>query len=124
MMKLLPVLGLSMLWTGCVTSHITNLTPSAAPRTPSGQYLVEMAIDHRQHTIRDESITPYAVVGFDSYRMVRTPKVANRWETYIPVPADKDSVNYYFKVLYQYNKFAGPSDGSRLSQEYKLTIED
>lgn len=124
MLKVFLLLGLTMMWTGCMTSHITNLTPSAAARNPSGQYLIEMAIDHRQQTLRDDSITPYVVIGFDNYKMVRTPKVPNRWETYIPVPADKNSVNYYFKVLYEYNKFAGRGEGSRLSPEYKLSIED
>ena len=123
-LRLVPLLGLTLVLTGCVTSHITNLTPTALPRNDSGQYLIEMAIDHRQHTLRDDSITPYAVVGFDSYKMVRTPKLPNRWETYIPVAADKNSVNYYFKVLYEYNKFQGRGEGSRLSQEYKLAIEN
>ena len=123
MMKLVPMLGLTLVLTGCVTSHITNLTPTASAQNDSGQYLIEMAIDHRQHTLRDDSITPYVVVGFDSYKMVRTPKMPNRWETYVPVAADNNSVNYYFKVDYEYNKFHGRGEGSRLSKDYKMTIE-
>ncbi len=124
MIKLLPLLLLASLGTGCVTSHITNLTPSMLPRNQSGQYLVEMAIDSRQKTLIESSITPYVVVGFDKYRMVRTPAVPNRWETYVPVPADRDTVNYYFKVLYEYQKFNSRGEGSRLSPEYKLKITE
>lgn len=124
MLRLLPLLGLPLVLTGCVTSHITNLTPTAVPRNDSGQYLIEMAIDHRQHTLREDTLSPFVVVGFDSYRMVRTPVLTNRWETYVPIPADKPSIHYYFKVLYQYNKFNGRGEGTRLSPEYKLTIEE
>lgn len=109
---------------GCATSQITNLTATTQPRNPTGQYLIEMAIDHRQQTLKDASITPYVVVGFDSYKMIRTPKMTNRFEAFVPVPSDKNNVVYYFKVGYDYQKFGKTGQGSRLSPEYKLNISD
>jgi hypothetical protein len=48
--------------------------------------------------------------------------MTNRWETYVPVTADKDSILYHFKVNYMYNRFGKPGEGSILSPEYKLIV--
>ncbi len=123
MLKKLLVASLLVAWVaGCGTNLITNLTPTQYPRNPTGQYLVEMKLDSQQQTLRPESITPFVVVGFNEYKMRPTHKMMNRWETYIPVPADKDSVLYHYKVNYQYNRFGKPGEGSLLSPEYKLAI--
>lgn len=108
---------------GCTTGVITNLTPSVMPRNPNGQYLVEMQLNSRQQTLRAESITPYVQVGFDEHKMRLTPKMTNRWETYIPVPASENILRYRFKVDYQYSRFGEPGQGSIRSDEYRLTIK-
>ena len=108
---------------GCVSTTLTNLTPSVATRNPTGQYLVEYEWESNQQTVRPETIQPYVIVGFDSYAMKRVPKMTNRWETYIPVPANQDSVRYQFKVDYEYSQFSKkPGKGSIASKEYKLNI--
>lgn len=107
----------------CTTGVITNLTPSTLPRNPNGQYLVEMQLNSRQQTLRPESITPYVQVGFNEHKMRPTPKMTNRWETYIPVPASENIVRYKFKVDYQYSRFGDPGQGSIRSDEYRLTIK-
>lgn len=107
---------------GCATNLITNLTPSQMPRNKTGQYLVEMKLDSQQQSMRDESITPSVVVGFNEYKMRATQKMTNRWETYVPVAAAQESILYHFKVNYQYNRFGKPGEGSLLSPEYKLII--
>ena len=114
---------LTLLLASCTTSLITNLTPSTLPRNPSGQYLVEMKLDSSQQTLRPESIKAFVLVGFESYPMRATLKMTNRWEALVPIPADKDSIIYHFKVDYEYNKFGKPGQGSRLSPECKLTIK-
>jgi hypothetical protein len=121
--KIFPFGLVAVLLASCADKLITNLTPSAQPRNPTGQYLVEMKLDSSQQTLRPESITPYVVIGFNEYKMRPTLKMANRWETYVPVLADKDSVLYFFKVDYEYNKFGGSGKGSMRSTEYKLDIK-
>ncbi len=112
------------LWVaGCATSTITNLTPTSFPRNDTGQYLVEMKLDSQQQTLRIDSVQPYAVIGLNEYKMRPTHKMTNRWETYVPVPKDKDSVLYHFKVNYEYNRFGAPGQGSILSPEYKLIVK-
>ena len=125
MERLKTFLGIALLVAiaGCATTSITNLTPTQMPRSQNGQYLVEMKMDTQQQTMRPDSITPYVVVGFEQYKMRPTLKMADRWETYVPIDADHDSILYHFKVNYAFNRFGKPGEGSLLSQEYKLTIK-
>jgi len=117
-MLVLPLFVLS-----CATSQITNLTPSSYARNPSGQYMIEMEIDTTQQTLIASSIAPVVVVGFETYPMRPTKKTVNRWEASVPIPGNKESIVYHFKVNYEYHRFGKPGKGSLLSQEYKLTIK-
>jgi hypothetical protein len=109
---------------GCATSTITNLTSTQQPRNPTGQYLVEYAWDSNDATIHPDTITPYILIGFEVFKMQPTPKVKNRWETYIPVKANESFVRYRFRVDYEFNQFGKPGKGSKLSPEYKLIVTD
>ena len=115
---------LALVLTGCATSRITNLTTTRQPRNPSGVYPVEFVWDSNQQTIIDGSIKPYVIVGADSYPMRAALDIRNRWETVIPVPADKQNVLYHFKVDYQCRAFGKAEKSSRLSPSYRLDIID
>lgn len=116
----LPLLVLS-----CVTkSTVTNLTPTRAKRSPNNLYLIEYEWRSNQQSMRPDSITPYVVVGIETYPMRRIPKMRNRWEAYIPVPPSQKSVLYHIKVDYEYNDFGKRGKGSIKTEEYKLNIED
>jgi hypothetical protein len=115
---------LALVFAGCATSRITNLTTTRQPRNPSGVYPVEFAWDSSQQSVIQSSIKPYVVVGFDFYPMRPALGISNRWETVIPVPADKNSVIYHFKVDYQYRAFGKPEKSSKLSPSYRLDIAD
>ncbi len=122
--RVVPVCLLAIFIASCASKIITNLTPTQLPRNATGQYLVEMALDSTQQTLRSGSINPTVVVGFNPYPMRPTLRLANRWEALVPVPAGQDSIMYRFKVDYEYNKFsAKPGQGSLMSDEYKLTIK-
>jgi hypothetical protein len=123
MLKLGPVLLLGALLAGC-TSTITNLTPSRQARNASGLYPIEVAWDSREQVVRPESLTPYVVVEFESYKMHPTLGMKNRWETAIPVPAGQTVIPYHFRVDYEYNSYGKPKPSSKLSQGYKLEITD
>jgi hypothetical protein len=109
---------------GCATSRITNLTTTRQPRNASGVYPVEFAWDSQQQTLIPGSLKPYVVIGFDFYPMRPALGISNRWETVIPVAADKNSVIYHFKVDYEFRTFGKPEKSSRLSGEYRLDIVD
>lgn len=109
--------------TGCTSSRITNLTPTRQPRNPTGLYPFECAWDSSQQSIIEGSLKPYVVVGFDFYPMRPALNIKNRWETVIPVAADKNTVVYHFKVDYEYRGMGEPKKDSKLSPEYRLDIE-
>ena len=113
-----------LLLAGCATSRITNLTTTRQPRNPSGVYPVEFAWDSDQQTMIEGSIKPSVLIGFDLYPMRPALGISNRWETVIPVSADKNVVLYQFKVEYQYRTFGKPEKSSRLSPSYRLDIVD
>jgi hypothetical protein len=121
MFFLLPLLLLA----SCVThSSVTNLTSTRAKRSPNNLYLIEYEWRSNQQSLRPESITPYVMVGTETYPMRRILKMKNRWEAYIPVPPSQKSVIYHIKVDYDYNDFGKRGKGSIRTEEYKLNIED
>ena len=119
--KLLPLLCLTLFLAGCA-STITNLTPSQLPRNATGLYAVSVAWDTEQQTVRPQTLTPYVVVGLNTYPMRPSPLMSNRWDTVIPVPATDTLVHYHFKVDYEYNAIGKPKHGSKLSKDYTLEI--
>ena len=57
--------------------------------------------------------------------MRQVPMMENRWEGFVPVPPETNSVNYRFKFDYLYNTFgAPPKPNSVFSPVYKLNIVD
>jgi len=122
--RVVPVCLLAIFIASCASKVITNLTPTQLPRNPTGQYLVEMKLDSTQQTLRQGSISPKVIVGFEMYPMRPTLMMTNRWEAQVPVSADQASIIYQFKVDYEYNKFGNkPGQGSLVSEQYKLTIK-
>lgn len=119
----LLVFAWSILLTGCSTT-ITNLTPSQQDRNPSGLYPVAVAWHSPQRSILDESIKPYVIVGLEAYPMQLTPLTRNRWETLVPVSADKNFLNYRFKFDFEYLSIPQRKGNSKLSQPFQLRIVD
>ncbi len=113
----------SLFLAGCTTT-ITNLTPSTQKRNKDALYPVEVVFDTRQSVIRRDTLTPYVLVGSQIYPMQRTLDLKNRWETLVPVPPDKEYVNYRFKFDYDYKSIPRPKPGSILSVPYQMQILD
>jgi hypothetical protein len=116
-------LGLmAALFTGCATS-VTNITSTSQLRNANNQYLIEFQWDTSEQAIMPDTVQPFVVTGFDTYEMRPVLRMTNRWEAYIPVPADKNVVVYSFKVDYETRAFGKPQKRSRNSEEYKLYIK-
>jgi hypothetical protein len=57
--------------------------------------------------------------------MTRVSQLNNRWEGYVPVPADQTSVTYRFMFDYKYNNFGtAPRSDTKISPAYTLKIVD
>jgi len=122
MKKFFGLLMLSALLTGCTS--ITNLTPSHYPRDPSGFYRVEAEWYSNREAVREDSFKPVVLVGFtNTIPMQPVPLVADRWEAYIPVPADQDMVLYRYKFDFMDNAIGGPRANSMMSRDFELRIK-
>lgn len=115
------LLLLPALLAGC--SSITNLTPSEYPRSSTGYYRVEAMWRSNQRTIKPDTFKPLVVVDLQEYPMQPVPVVNDRWEAFIPVPADKNYVNYHFKFDYMEDAFHKPKGDSLSSANYDLNIK-
>jgi len=122
MKRFLP-LAILLALTACTTT-LTNLTPRTAQRNPNGLYPVEVMWDSQQADIKKDTIKGYVVVGEDAYPMHRSPMLTNRWEALLPIPTDKDFVNYRFKFDYMYLKIPAPQPSSKMSAPYQLQVVD
>ena len=49
--------------------------------------------------------------------------VLNRWEAFIPVPADKDFILYHYKFDFMDYAFGKPKGDSLMSSTYQLNIK-
>lgn len=116
------IFGLAL--SGCTTSSVTSLTTSRQPRNASGVYPIEFVWDSNQQTLIESSIKPYVIINHDSYPMRPALDIKNRWETVVPIPADKNYITYKFKVDYLYRSFGKPQKDSRLTASYRLDIVD
>lgn len=105
-----------------MTHQITNMTPRQAIRAADGLYLFEARWDSNQRAVREDSFHPYVVVGTTFHAMERTLRTTNRWEAWVPIPADRQFVNYQFKFDYQYNSIPRPRPDSRMSPTYQLEV--
>lgn len=115
--------ALALFATGCSTT-ITNLTPSQLPRNANNLYPFEVSFDTTQKTIRENTLTPYVMVGTQLYPMQPTPMLKDRWEAQVPIPAMTNYVYYRYKFDYQYDRIPTPGESSRLSPTYQLEIVD
>jgi hypothetical protein len=116
-----PLLLSSWLLAGCSTT-ITNLTPSTQPASPTRLYPFEAIIDIHQHAIRRDSLQPYVLIEGQAYPMRREPKLKDRWETLVPIPPNREFVDYQYKVNYKCSALGGPNPGSKLSPPYQVQI--
>ena len=115
-----------LLITGCATSAtISRLTPGEEPRNPNNQYLVETSFQSSQQSLIWDSLNASIVVGGTIIPMTRVGVVNNRWEGYVPVPADQKSVTYRFLFDYKYNSMGvGPKSDTKYSAPFTLKIAD
>jgi hypothetical protein len=124
MKRFLPLLLLCLLFTGCVSSSLTNLTPRQQTRNANGLYPVEVMWNSRQTTIVTNTIQGFVVIGEDAYPMQRSPMLPNRWETVLPVPADRDIVNYRYRFNYEFLQIPNRRGGNVWSAPFQMQIVD
>jgi hypothetical protein len=123
MKKIYFLLALPLALAGC-SSEITNLTPSRLYRSSDGTYRVEAAWRTSERAIRPETIKPLVMVGMQTYPMHPELVVTDRWEAFVPVPADQQLTHYRFKFDFLRDVVSAPVADSKLSPSYTLEIVD
>jgi uncharacterized protein YceK len=119
--KLCLLLMLPAVLAGC--SSITNLTPSQYPRNATGYYRVEAMWKSNQRVIQPDSLKPVVVVDLQTYPMRPVPLVEDRWEAFIPVPPDKNAVNYNYKFDFMDDAFGKAKGDSLMSAPYEMVVK-
>ena len=107
---------------GCSTT-ITNLTPRNFSRNAENMYPVEVVFESNVRAIHDDTIKPYVQIGDDNYLMRRTRVVRDRWETLVPIPADRSVVNYRIKIDYLERQGRELLPSSSLSAPYQIVVK-
>lgn len=107
---------------GC-TSTITNLTPSQYPREATGFYRVEAMWKTSRSVVKPDTFKPAVVLNFTNYPMRPVPMVQDRWEAYIPIPADTNFVTYHYKFDFLDYAFGKPKPDSMMSGTCELSIK-
>ncbi|MBL9138526.1 MAG: hypothetical protein JNK85_21845 [Verrucomicrobiales bacterium] len=109
--------------TGCA-SRITNLTPSALPREPSGLYHfeVEWTSTQRSRELRPDTIKGFVVIDEKFYPMERVSKMKDRWEAEVPVSEAQNTVFYHYKWEYGTAGFGRVVPNSIRSPVHRLEI--
>ena len=123
MKKIFILLLVPLALAGC-SSSITNLTPSRLGRNSDGTYRVEAAWQTTEQTIRPESLKPLVMVGLESYPMHPELVVSNRWEAFVPVPAEQNLIHYWFRFDFLRNAISAPVEDCKTSQGFTLEIVD
>jgi hypothetical protein len=121
-LTILCSLLLPLFMAGCASSSISNLTPSQYPRNASGLYHFEASWTTTQTTIMPETITAAVQIGDNRYEMHHVALVQDRWETFVPIPADSDEIFYHYKFDFMVGEMGGPRPDSLMSKEYKMRI--
>lgn len=104
---------------------ISRLTPGEAPRNAKNQYLVEATFASEQTALRWDSLQCSVVVGGKVLPMTPVAGLNNRWEGYVPVPPDQNSVTYRFVFDYKVNTMGSePRPDTKISPPYTLKIAD
>jgi len=124
MTRPLPLLLLISLLAGCTTPTITNLTPSRQVRKENGLYPFEVQWNSRQQSLIKESMKASVIVGLEQYPMQRVALLTNRWETLVPIPANKNIVTYQYKFDFDFRGLGARQSDSKTSKYYQLYILD
>ncbi len=116
--------ALVLLLVGCAGNQITNMSPRVMRRTPDGFYTLEARWDTNQRAVRDDTMTPFVVVGTQFHPMQRSTLNDRSWRATVPVPPGQRFLNYRFKFDYLKAGFGCRDPDSKRSRFYQLEIVD
>lgn len=130
-MRLLPMLLLGLLFSGCSRTVLSNLTPQHLPQNPSGIYTFTLANNANRHNIDPDSVKAEMVVNGEPIPMRNVSQNGSLYEVDFRMPSGQTEVRYFYRVSYDtYHKglkrnkeYISDLQTSRLVNRYVLSLE-
>jgi hypothetical protein len=127
----LAAAALLMLFAGCDTVTLTNLTPASMPENPSQIYTFTLRVTPRTNTIPAASVKPHIITDGKSFDMKPSSLGGGLYEFEYQVPAGREEITYYFLVNYdtEGNNVATPGEvytdvsKVKIARRYVLSLE-
>ena len=124
------LLAVGLLLAGC-DIKLTNLTPPSLAENPSQIYTLSLRVSHPGGTMVKGSLTPYIVIGGQSYKMNKSSLSDDLYDFDYQLPAGQDEVAYYFLVQYKIESNGFPRDRetytavmhAKIARRYVLSLE-
>lgn len=90
-----------LLFAGCQSIVLTNLTPASLPENPSQIYTITLRVTPKAQSIVASTLQPRIVIDGQNYPMTRSPLGENLFEFDYQLPAGREELAYYFLVDYK-----------------------
>jgi hypothetical protein len=114
-------LFLLLIFAGCRTMSVENLTPTAMPMNPSGIYTLSVKAVPLSDAVERDSVTAKVVVGGETHPMTVNPVAANVFDFDYRLPEGVDTARYYFLINY---RFFRPGNQPGDLREYSSALQE
>lgn len=111
----------TLLFSGCASVTITNLTSDTVPANPSQIYTITASFHPNTNSIVPDTLKPRIVIDGQSYPMTQAVAGGDVWEFEYQLPAGRTNATYYFLINYDLNSGNGTSR-AELQSETLQTI--
>ena len=88
------------LLTSCQQPSFINLTSSNLSQNPSGIYTLQTELDIQDRQVKVDTIEVFAIVGGDTFPMVKDPVNPFLWSCDYKLPQGFDKATYYYTAKY------------------------
>lgn len=96
---LIAVLAL-LVFSGCSTVTVTNLTPDKVPANPSQIYTITTSVHPDASNVATETIKSTIIIDGQRFDMTKSTTGSDLWEFDYQLPAGRTGATYYFITTY------------------------
>lgn len=122
-----------LLFAGCRTMSVENLTPTAMPMNPSGIYTLSVKAVPLSDAVERESVTAKVVVAGETHPMTPNPAAANIFDFDFRMPEGEDTARFFFLINYRFfrpgsipgeiREFSSELHQFRLQSRFTISLE-
>jgi hypothetical protein len=122
-----------VIFAGCRTMSVENLTPTAMPMNPSGIYTLSVKAVPLSDAVDRDSVTASVVVAGEKHPMQANPVADNIFDFDYRLPEGVDTARYYFLINYRFfrpgnqlgdlREYSSDLQQFRLQSRYAISLE-